>query len=248
MKKEKVGKWLLISILLIAAIVILLINPIHQDENYHIFSDENTILGIPNFWNVISNFPFIIAGIIGLRKLKFSENTLKMKLFFTSIILVGFGSAYYHFIPNSTTLVWDRLPMTLAFMTLFSMLLSEFISEKLGKKIFIPLLVFGIYSIIFWKFGKNEDLRLYVFIQFYPMLAIPIILLFFKPKKETKKFYWYLLLCYVIAKVFEHFDFQIFHKMQWISGHSLKHIFAAFGIYLLTFTIDFKQKSQEILK
>ena len=31
--------------------------PIPQDQAYHQFADHRTLLGIPNFWNVVSNVP-----------------------------------------------------------------------------------------------------------------------------------------------------------------------------------------------
>jgi hypothetical protein len=37
----------------------LLLPPISQDQSYHQFADQRTILGIPNFWNVVSNFPLL---------------------------------------------------------------------------------------------------------------------------------------------------------------------------------------------
>jgi len=32
-----------------------LLPPISQDQNYHHFADQQTILGMPRFWNVVSN-------------------------------------------------------------------------------------------------------------------------------------------------------------------------------------------------
>ena len=47
---------------------LLLLPPILQDQNYHRFADERTLFSIPNFWNVISNLPFIAVGAAGLRQ------------------------------------------------------------------------------------------------------------------------------------------------------------------------------------
>lgn len=33
--------------------------------------------------------------------------------FYIGVAAVGFGSAYYHLQPNDSTLVWDRLPVSL---------------------------------------------------------------------------------------------------------------------------------------
>jgi hypothetical protein len=40
----------------------LFVPPIPQPQTYHRFADEHTMLGIPNFWNVVSNVPFILVG------------------------------------------------------------------------------------------------------------------------------------------------------------------------------------------
>lgn len=34
------------------------IHPIPQPQSYHSFADQRSILGVPNFWNVVSNLPF----------------------------------------------------------------------------------------------------------------------------------------------------------------------------------------------
>ena len=43
---------------------LLLLPPILQDQSYHRFADERTLFGIPNFWNVVSNVPFIAVGAV----------------------------------------------------------------------------------------------------------------------------------------------------------------------------------------
>jgi hypothetical protein len=40
------------------------------------------------------------------------------------------------------------------------------------------------------------------------------------------------LACYVVAKLLEYYDLQIFQSLIWISGHSLKHVVAAVGVFL----------------
>jgi hypothetical protein len=47
---------------------LLLLPPIHQDQAYHRFADERTLFGVPNFWNVVSNLPFVAVGAVGLRR------------------------------------------------------------------------------------------------------------------------------------------------------------------------------------
>jgi len=183
MKKEKIGSSLLISFGVVALLTMFFIDPIVQDDQYHHFSDVTTVFGIPNFWNVISNFPFVIVGVMGLRKFIFSgREKLPYGLLFLGVLLTGIGSSYYHIYPNSQSLICDRIPMTIVFMTFFSIIIGEFVSERLGRLFLIPLILIGLSSIAYWVFGSDHDLRLYVLVQFYPIIAIAIILIFFKSK------------------------------------------------------------------
>jgi hypothetical protein len=157
-------------------------------------------------------------------------------LLFFGTFLVGFGSGYYHLDPNNQTLVWDRLPITVAFMALFSIIISEFISVRSGKTLLLPLILAGILSVAYWQFSEirgEGDLRFYALVQFYPMLAIPIILICYRSRCTYVYAYWCLLLAYIIAKLFEHFDAEVYNVSGFISGHSLKHLAAALGMYVL---------------
>ncbi len=149
--------------------------------------------------------------------------------FFLGVSLVSTGSPYYHLSPNDATLVWDRLPMTVGFMALLSVIVSEYINQRIGRRLFIPLLLIGMLSVWYWAFF--DDLSFYLLVQYYPMIAIPVMLIFYKSKQLETKGYWLLILAYLIAKIFEYYDAEV-HALVFLSGHSLKHIMAALGIYL----------------
>ena len=145
MKNEKIGIIILTILGIVSLIGIFFIPPIPQNQAYHNFVDDRTILGIPNFWNVISNLPFLVVGIWGLLKVNaFAKKYLQYTIFFFGVAIVSFGSAYYHWTPNDSTLVWDRLPMTIGFMALFSIVVSEYIKDTMGRKLLFPLIVFGL--------------------------------------------------------------------------------------------------------
>ena len=63
---------------------------------------------------------------------------------------VTVGSAYYHAWPSDATLSWDRLPMTVAFMALFATLIGDRMSARDGPLLLIPLIAFGVTSILYW--------------------------------------------------------------------------------------------------
>ena len=246
MKKENHGYILLSFFALVALFLLIASDPVSQDSAYHNFIDTRLYFGIPNFWNVISNLPFIIVGLIGLYYL--NSNTLSKTnylIFFLGILLISVGSMYYHLNPSDSTLIWDRLPMTISFMALFSIVISEFINDKTGRLMLFPAVLLGLLSVLYWTF--SADLRPYLFIQFYPLMAIPIILISFKSKYNMTIGYWWLILAYVIAKIFEHLDSQIYMLFEIISGHTLKHLVSAVGLFILLFTYIKREKRSTIL-
>ena len=110
-------------VLMVASLVgLLLLPPISQDQNYHDFADQRTILGIPHFWNVVSNLPFIAVGVVGMPQ---CHRDPAIFVLFFGILLTGFGSSYYHLDPNDHTLFWDRLPMSISFMAILAMAVEE---------------------------------------------------------------------------------------------------------------------------
>lgn len=56
----------LFGIAAVSLAALLLVPPIPQSQIYHGFADRQTLLGIPNFWNVVSNLPFLLVGALGL--------------------------------------------------------------------------------------------------------------------------------------------------------------------------------------
>lgn len=241
MNKQKGAKLIIWLFSLSAVVALFFIEPISQDLSYHSFVDNNTILGIPNFYNVVSNIPFLIVGIMGLYQLNHLEIIPEMGLaywlLFFAVALVAFGSGYYHLNPSNHTLVWDRLPMTIAFMSLFAIIISEFVNPISGNLWLFPLIVVGVFSVFYWQWTESNgagDLRLYALVQFLPITIIPLILLMYPSKFSHVSGYWWLLVAYVLAKVFEYYDAQIYDlTSQLISGHAIKHVVAAIGMYVL---------------
>jgi len=120
-------------------------------------------------------------------------------------------------------------------MAFFTIIISEFISEKAGKQLFFPLLLFGLFSVGYWyvtELKGEDDLRLYVLVQFLPMLLIPLILLLFSPRFSHIALIWAALVAYLMSKIAEMTDEILYLSLAGVSGHSLKHLFAALSAYL----------------
>lgn len=244
-------KYLLFLISFLGIGVLFFIGPIPQDVCYHNFSDNRILFGYPNFLNVISNTPFIIVGVFGMLYLlnqKIKKTTFPLFLncvvFFFGIFLTGLGSWYYHYKPTNSTLLWDRLPMTISFMAFFSIIIGDCINNNGGRKMLFPLICVGILSIVYWQttayFGCC-DLRFYALVQFLPIVIIPFILLTHKSQFGIKPFYWLMLLAYVFAKFFEASDVFIFNYTHIVSGHTIKHIAASIAPILFLTAIKRKR-------
>ena len=201
-----------------------------QPLEYHNFADQRVFFGIPNFFDVMSNLIFIVVGFMGI-SFTFKNNlSASWKVFFIGVFLVAPGSAYYHWNPNNATLVWDRLPMTIAFMGLFTALMSSYISIKLEKIMLIPLLLMGFTSVIYW--AAYDDLRYYVFVQAAPLAVIPCLFFMYKNEKIQGKYLIFALVAYGLAKLTESKDALIYDAFI-NSGHTIKHLFAGVGSCLI---------------
>jgi hypothetical protein len=229
--------------------IVFCLPPIPQDPNYHAFADGRTMLGVPNFLNVVSNVPFLLVGAFGLWLVlrhdavgpdgPLLERAERWPLFvlFAGVLLTAFGSAYYHLAPDNDRLVWDRLPMTIAFMGFFASMIGERIDVRAGTWLLWPLVWLGCASVINWHLTEQRgagDLRLYGFVVFYPLVTIPLLLWLF-PARYTRSgdvivaLGWYLL-AKLMEMVMDHAVYNVGHV---VSGHTLKHLSAALGAYWL---------------
>ncbi|MFL6624341.1 MAG: ceramidase domain-containing protein [Sulfurifustis sp.] len=219
----------LLIVPLLALVAVLTLPPIAQDLRYHAFADARTVLGIANFANVVSNLPFLLVGAFGLALCLGARRPTAWRswaTFFAGVAIVCFGSGYYHLAPSNDSLVWDRLPMTLAFMGLFVALVSEHVEEAHERYWLGPALLAGFASVAWWHYA--DDLRLYFWIQGAPLLVVVAALALFPARYTHRRYLLYGLGLYAAAKIAELDDLALF---QWsgmvMSGHSLKHLLAA---------------------
>jgi len=237
-----------IIISLISLGILVLTGPIPQDISYHDFADQRTLLSLPNFMDTLSNAAFLLAGTLGILFVFFGKLNESMcfqkpalSLFFTGVFFTGLGSAYYHLNPDNITLVWDRLPMTLAFMAFFSLIIGGYINQRTGKHLLLPLVVCGLMSVIYWYLTEQAgqgDLRSYALVQFLPFILIPLTIFLFKSDQLQSFDILLILLFYVLSKFFETFDHQVFSYLKIISGHTIKHIVASLGAFYFLWTLQ----------
>lgn len=239
-----------ISILLgLAIVALVLYGPILQSDAYHHFADDRTLLGhIPNSLNVLSNLAFLLPFVVMYRSSRLSSIEsgagssrrvqISVYIFLFGSWGVAVGSSLYHGHPSNSNLVWDRLPMTICFAVIFAEFLRQYVSRAAGTVALWFLLAFGIQSVMYWQIVG--DLRLYVLVQFFPIVAIPLIAAIvgtetrsfwgwlcylFNTTESSTRFWRNTFLCYGAAKIFEAMDENIYALFaQFVSGHTLKHI------------------------
>ncbi len=234
--------------LAVAAAMFALASPIPQDPAYHHFADRRTFLGIPNFGDVASNLPFAVVGLWGLGLVTRAWRSNGRPAFvdprerwcwavlFAGVALTSVGSAYYHWAPDNARLVWDRLPMTLGFMGALAAVIAERVGLRTGLALLGPLLVLGLASVWLWHRGEQVgagDLRLYVLVQLYPLVAIPLLMALFPPRYSRGGDLLLAALVYVAAKGLELADATVYARGGVVSGHTLKHLTSAAAIGLI---------------
>jgi hypothetical protein len=217
---------------LLCILVLIIVGPISQNQNYHHFADDRKLGTIPNFLNVITNLPFAIVGLLGLRAaLNIKDGKLKniFSTLFYGFLLLTLGSGYYHWMPQNDTLVYDRIPIVVILMSFFAFVIYACVDKSVGYKAFFAFNIIGVLSVIYWAFSESMgkgDLRWYGMVQFFPIIAIPLILILYRSSSEFRKEILFIFLFFGLAKLNERFDREIYHLVNnTISGHSLKHLF-----------------------
>lgn len=255
MISRKVASWMVAAITVILVVTVCFLSPIPQPQSYHAFADQRSLQGIPNFWNVVSNVPFAIVGMWGLVYLfRLNPEELSLRfidrrerwpyvVLFAGVLLTAFGSSWYHLHPEDGRLVWDRLPMTIVFMSLIAALIAERMDLRAGLWLLPVLLLVGMSSVLQWYWSSVHgvgDLRFYGTVQAYSVLFLLLILLL-PPRYTRGRDLAVVAGLYVLAKLLETFDRAIYGMGHVVSGHTLKHLAGAFAGYWILRMLERRQ-------
>ena len=209
-----------------------LLPAIPQDQTYHGFADQRSLLGVPNAADVLSNISFALVGVFGAvglvshRRERYSPAT-EAGLWCTTLglVCVAVGSAWFHIHPTDATLFWDRLPMTLVFAGILGAAIAQRVGNSEGRIAVLLLVPLGIASVVYWK--MTGDLSPYATLQFGGVGGLLALLAL--TRRSTDPFPWrWVVAWYVFAKIAEHLDHQIWEATHGvIAGHAIKHLLAA---------------------
>jgi hypothetical protein len=229
--------WYIIAFTAVCAAAALLLPAMPQPIDYHNFADRRAMLGVANFLDVASNIGFLLVGIAGLvvvfrpgTRFEFTSERWPYAVFFLGMLLTAAGSAYYHLAPDNERLFWDRLPMTIAFMSLVAAQVVDRISVRAGLALLVPMLLVGAASVVYWRATERAgvgNVLPYGMLQGYSAVILLLIALV-RPSRYTRghDIYW-VFTAYAISKLLELLDRQFLALGNLVSGHTLKHLAAA---------------------
>jgi hypothetical protein len=227
---------LLVGLSLVALALALFLPAMPQPLAYHDFADKRQAYGIENFLDVTSNLAFTLAGLAGLvvvlrRRTCFEQPAERWPylVFALGVLATGAGSCYYHLEPNNETLFWDRLPMTISFMSLIAAQVVDRVDVRAGLVALVPMLLVGVLTAVYWIVTERQgrgNVMPYGVLQAWAVVVL-LKLVVFHPSRYTHGHLIYAVFAgYVLAKGFEHFDREIFELTGVLSGHTLKHVAA----------------------
>lgn len=219
-----------------ALLVLALAGPaIHQPGNYHHFADQRALWQLPRALDVLSNLPFALAGVAGWIVLRcLPPRTLSnvqrgmAALFFTGLLLATAGSAWYHLAPDEAGLAVDRCAMAVAFAGLLGLLAADRISERAGAWLGLAVLLLG--PVAARSALHTGNVLPWALLQFGGMALIVLLVLRHSRHAALPVRWGPVVLAYAVAKLLELYDQEVFGlTAQWVSGHTLKHVIAAFA-------------------
>lgn len=228
---------LIVGFTIACAIGAFVVPPIAQPARYHDFADHRALFGIANFGDVASNFAFLLAGLAGLGIVFTRREAFELSIerwpyaaFFAGLVLTAAGSAYYHAAPDNARLFWDRLPMTVAFAGLVSAQIVDRISARAGIALLLPMLAVAAASVFYWRateLAGQGNLVPYGVVQGYTIVVLLVVASLWPSRYSHGRDLLLVFGFYALAKVCEALDRHIFEAGYIVSGHTLKHLFAA---------------------
>jgi hypothetical protein len=205
------------------------------------FADGRAWRGMPNAMDVLSNLPFAAFGILGLWRLRrldtlhdrsLPANALDAAwLFFAGLVLTAGGSVFYHLQPDALRLTADRAGMAIAFAGMIGLAVCERVSQRAGWPAACFSFAAGLLAVAIYH--ESGNVLPWAVLQFGGMALVLTLALLLRPAPGAMGLKLGLIIFfYAVGKLFELGDQAIYEATgHWVSGHSLKHLVAAFAAW-----------------
>lgn len=243
----RLAPWLLLPLYVTAALLAHHFTvPIPQDPTYHQFADTRAFLGIVNFADVASNLAILLPALAGCwmvsrrdawRQFSTVAERSFAFVFFLAIAAAACGSTWYHLAPDDHRLLFDRLPIGLAFTALIAWLITERTAPgKLAVVSLLPWIALGPACVLWWYQGqiaRYGDLRPYLLLYAFVFVLTPLLLLTHSPY-DRQQGYWWAYLAFCLGMAGDRLDHPIHQALGGaVSGHTLKHVFMGVAMLFL---------------
>jgi hypothetical protein len=147
-------------------------------------------------------------------------------LFFAGLVFTAAGSTLYHLQPDDAGLLWDRLGMVLPFAGLLGLAAAGRASPRAGWAAMATVLLAGPVAVLAWAHTGN--LLPWAVVQLGGLLIVLVLAVLPRRAGALAVNLGAVMGLYALAKLFEASDHAVFDATgQVMSGHSLKHLFAA---------------------
>lgn len=221
--------WAALALLVLAVFGPVLPASAHQ----HSFGDQRTLWGLPCAFDVLSNLPFVVAGVWGLVMLQRlrgvaldAATRATATLFCVGLLCTALGSAWYHGRPDDAGLLWDRLGMAVAFAGMLGLAVASRVSERAGWTLAAAVLAAGPLAVAVW--ARTGNLLPWAVVQIGGMVVVLALACLPQRAGALALNLSAVIAWYGAAKLFEAADHAVFAATgQWVSGHTLKHLSAA---------------------
>jgi hypothetical protein len=202
--------------------------PLHAHG--HPFVDARSWWGVPNTLDVLSNLPLVLAGAAGfwcLRGLTLAPSTTyALRVFFAGLVLSDLGSAAYHWAPDASSLVIDRMGMAVAFAGVLALSVAERVGQREARWFLPVVLALALVSAVLPHVQGN--VLPWAVVQFGGMGLVVWAATRRPVEGALGVSLTGLVALYAVAKLLELGDEAVFRATgDWVSGHSLKHVAAA---------------------
>ena len=146
-------------------------------------------------------------------------------LFFGGLLCTAAGSALYHWQPQDTGLLWDRLGMVLPFAGLLGLAAASRVSARAGVAAAGAVLLAGPLAV--WAWVHTGNLLPWAVLQLGGLLVVLALACLPRRVDGLALHLGVVVLLYALAKLLEAADHSVFEATGgWVSGHSLKHVLA----------------------
>ena len=232
--------WLILgAVIALYCLLRLTWGPLPQDPAYHLLADTRRLLGIiPQAGDVITNLAILVAGLFGLAlrtdMAVAAEERMAVNALIAASILTAFGSAYYHWAPANSTLIWDRLPIAIVLVSLLALVMADRLHPLFAREALWPFMALAVVSVVLWGISEamgQGDVLLYLTVRIGTGAAIAFLLILRQPRYTGMKWLVAALFCEIVMAIFERFDHEIFRLTDgFVSGHNAKHVMAGVAL------------------